>query len=98
MYAIRMGCTQGFSQSKEAWVAFEEARTVFSDDSALFMADPDHSIEEERFLLLGLSCRLRILLVVHCERGSREGELAIRIISSRPATRHEERQYLRRAT
>jgi hypothetical protein len=77
-------------------VAFEEARTVFSDVSALFMTDPDHSIEEERFLLLGLSCHLRILLVVHCERESRDGDLVIRIISSRPATQREEQQYLGR--
>lgn len=75
-------------------VAFEEARSVFSDASALFMSDPDHSSTEDRFLLLGLSCHLRILLVVHCERESNDGELLIRIISSRPATQREERQYL----
>lgn len=79
-------------------VAFEEARSVFSDVSALFMADPDHSQDEERFLLLGLSCHVRILLVVHCERSTVDGELVIRIISSRPATKSEERQYLGRAS
>jgi hypothetical protein len=78
-------------------VSFEEARTVFSDASALFMEDPDHSHAEDRFLLLGLSCHLRILLVVHCERESHDGELLIRIISSRPATQREERQYYGRA-
>ena len=45
------------------------------------MSDPEHSSTEDRFLLLGLSCHLRILLVVHCERESHDGELLIRIIS-----------------
>ena len=47
-------------------VSFEEARTVFSDEAALFMPDPAHSEEEERFLLLGASRGLRLLMVVHC--------------------------------
>lgn len=71
-------------------IGFEEAQTVFEDEEALLMADPDHSVEEERFILLGLSSSLRVLVVVHCEheRGS-----VIRIISARKAYRLERAQY-----
>jgi uncharacterized protein len=71
-------------------VSFDEAETVFSDDSALVLDDPDHSDEEDRFLLLGLSAALRVLLVVHCYR--REGAV-IRLISARKATSTERAQY-----
>jgi uncharacterized protein len=71
-------------------VSFEEARTVFSDDQAILIADPEHSDEEERFVLLGLSSTLRVLTVVHCYRASDE---VIRIISARKATRSERAQY-----
>jgi uncharacterized protein len=47
-------------------VSFEEARTVFFDDDALLRSDEDHSDEEDRFVLLGLSATLRLLLVCHC--------------------------------
>jgi len=70
-------------------VSFEEAQSVFFDEDALFMADPDHSEEEERFLLLGLSARLRFLVVCHCVREEQE----IRIISARKATKKEKGQY-----
>lgn len=69
-------------------VGFEEAVTVFWDENALLIADPEHSDDEDRFILLGISERLRLLVVVHCERGSN-----IRIISARQATRNERRQY-----
>ncbi len=74
-------------------VSFEEASTVFHDEQALLVADPDHSSEEDRFALLGLSARLRVLVVVHTYR--REDE-TIRIISARNATRPERAQYVRR--
>ena len=77
------------SNERKHGVSFEEAQTVFFDDEALFMADPDHSEEEERFLLLGLSAKLRILMVCH---GVREEE-EIRIISARKGTKQERRQY-----
>jgi len=80
---------------KKHGVGFEEARTVFSDPDALLLEDPDHSVEEERFLLLGTSCHWRLLLVVHCERHPGADELVVRIISSRPATRTEAKQYRR---
>lgn len=71
-------------------VAFEEAETVFSDEYALLLDDPGHSADEERFILLGLSARFRILVVVHCYRESDE---VIRIISARKATRPEQAAY-----
>src|SRR4029077_13862116 len=67
-------------------VGFEEAQTAFFDEHARFQADPDHSQSEERFLLLGMSARFRILVVCHCFRSADE---EIRIISARKATKAE---------
>jgi uncharacterized protein len=74
-------------------VSFDEASTSFLDENALLIDDPDHSGEEDRFILLGLSSSLRILLVCHCYR-AKEG--LIRIISARKADRQERQDYLRR--
>jgi uncharacterized DUF497 family protein len=74
-------------------VSFAEAETVFADEHALLIDDPDHSTEEDRFLLLGLSARLRILVVTHTYR---EAEAVIRIISVRKATRRERNIYNQR--
>lgn len=71
-------------------VSFEYAQTVFADERARLIDDPDHSEEEERFLLQGLSSTLRLLVVAHCYRA--EGNL-IRIISARKATPDEQRYY-----
>jgi uncharacterized DUF497 family protein len=71
-------------------VSFEEAKTVFYDDYARLIADPDHSQQEERFLLLGLSEQFRLLLVCHCYRDA-GGQL--RIISARKANKSEQQQY-----
>ena len=71
-------------------VSFEEAQTVFSDDAALLLDDPDHSAEGDRFLLLGLSAALRLLVVVHCYRAE---DGIIHLISARKATRSERAQY-----
>lgn len=71
-------------------VSFEDAQSVFSDERALLIDDPDHSEEEERFVLLGLSQSLRLLVVVHCYRA--EGRL-IRIISARKADADEQSIY-----
>ena len=71
-------------------VSFEEAQTVFFDENALEFFDPDHSEDEDRFLMLGMSFRFRILLVCHCLRQS--GNM-IRIISARKATRKEQNRY-----
>ena len=71
-------------------VSFEEARTVFFDERAVEFYDDQHSEWEQRSLLLGLSVRLRILLVCHCVR---KGGGVIRIISARKATATEQRHY-----
>lgn len=71
-------------------VSFEDAQSVFSDERALLIDDPDHSEEEDRFVLLGLSQSLRLLVVVHCYRA--EGRV-IRIISARKADADEQSIY-----
>ena len=71
-------------------VSFEDAKSVFSDERALLIDDPDHSEEEDRFVLLGLSHSLRLLVVVHCYR--EEGHV-IRIISARKADADEQSVY-----
>ena len=78
---------------KKHGVSFEEAQTVFDDEEALRIFDPDHSEDEDRFILLGLSERLRLLIVCHCYR---EDDEAIRIISARKATGKESSAYARR--
>ena len=82
----------GLNQRKHG-ISFEEAMTVFSDEHALLIDDPDHSQHEERFLLLGLSSSLRTMVACHCYRGSRD---IIRIISARRATGPERARYNRR--
>ena len=77
---------------KKHGVSFEEAESVFFDEKAREFFDPNHSDEEDRFLLVGQSYRLRILLICHCYR---EGERIIRIISARRATRAERSAYQR---
>ena len=62
--------------------------TVFWDEDALIINDPDHSEDEDRFILLGMSENLRILVVIYCERGD-----TIRLISARTATKQERKQY-----
>lgn len=70
-------------------VLFDEAKTVFYDENALCIDDPDHSEEEERFIILGTSVKANLLVVCHCIRF---GEV-IRIISARKATKSEMKQY-----
>ncbi|MFH0800939.1 MAG: BrnT family toxin [bacterium] len=74
-------------------ISFEEAQTVFVDENALLLHDPDHSHEEDRFILLGLGSGFRILVVCHCYRKS---DKVIRIISARKATRLEQKYYWER--
>jgi hypothetical protein len=75
---------------KKHGVSFSVAKTAFFDENARVIADPDHSDEEYRFILLGLSSQLRLLVVCHCYR---EDEDTIRIISARKATHPEQRAY-----
>ncbi|MBI5548888.1 MAG: BrnT family toxin [Deltaproteobacteria bacterium] len=74
-------------------VAFEEAQSVFADERGLLVHDRDHSEGEDRFVLLGFSSALRMLVVCHCYRGEDD---VIRIISARKADRRERAQYVQR--
>ena len=78
------------SNKKKHKVSFEEAKYVFYDDNALLISDPDHSENEDRFILLGISNKLRILVVVHMYK---ESDGIIRIISARKATKRETSYY-----
>ncbi|OGV68926.1 MAG: hypothetical protein A2283_16775 [Lentisphaerae bacterium RIFOXYA12_FULL_48_11] len=71
-------------------VSFEEGSTVFADENARLKHDPDHSQEEDRFILLGFSAKLRLLIVCHAYR---ENDKVIRIISARKAIPNERKQY-----
>ena len=75
---------------KKHGVSFEEAKTVFNDEHALLIHDPDHSEQEDRFILLGMSYRARTLIVCHCYK---ETKGIIRIISARVASKKEQDQY-----
>ncbi len=77
---------------KKHHISFEEARSVFYDDNALLIDDPEHSETEERFIILGNSFAANLLVVCHCYR---ESETVIRIISARKATKNESEQYYR---
>ena len=70
-------------------VSFDEASTVFADENARLKHDPDHSQEEDRYILLGISAKLRMLIVCHVYRE----EQIIRLVSARKATRNEHKQY-----
>jgi len=78
------------ANAKKHGVTFEEAKSAFSDERAKLIDDPDHSEDEDRFILLGLSGSLRLLVVCHCYR--MEGNV-IRIISARKATSEETKFY-----
>ena len=78
------------ANQKKHGVSFQEAQTVFHDENARLIDDPDHSEEEQRFILLGLSSKLRILIVCHCYRAE---DTLIRIISARKADKKERKQY-----
>ena len=81
-----MGQTEGKGYS------FDEARAVFYDESAIQFFDPDNSENEDRFILLGISFKLGVLVVCHCFR---ESETVVRIISARMADSEEEDEYWR---
>jgi uncharacterized DUF497 family protein len=83
---------KAISNAKKHGVTFEEAKSVFLDDQAKLIPDPDHSDAEERFVLLGYSTQLKLLVVCHCYRAAGR---KIRLISARKATRHEAKAYER---
>ena len=80
---------KSLANKRKHGVSFEEARTVFYDEDAIQFDDPDHSENENRFIMVGMSFKLRVLVVFHCER---DGDI-IRIISARKAVRHEMKYY-----
>jgi uncharacterized DUF497 family protein len=84
---------KNIANQKKHRVSFEEAQTAFVDENALLIYDPDHSDEEDRFVLLGLSAKLRTLVVCHCYQKSND---CVKIISARKATRREQNNYWER--
>ena len=78
------------ANAKKHGVSFEDARTAFYDETAMVFHDPDHSSEEDRFILLGMSVRAGVLVVCHCMRDS---DSIVRIISARRADKQEESDY-----
>jgi uncharacterized DUF497 family protein len=75
---------------KEHKVSFQEAETVFYDPNAKIIHDPDHSVDEDRFIILGISKLLKLLVVCHCYK---ENDDIIRIITARKATKKETMEY-----
>ena len=82
--------TKNLGNIRKHKISFEEAQTVFYDPEAKLIADPDHSDEEDRFIILGLSKMLHLLVVCHCYK---ENDETIRIISARKATKAESKSY-----
>lgn len=83
-----MGCSKGGREPAEAWVSFAEAATAFGDPLSITIADPDHTVTETRFILIGRSRNDHLVVVAHMERGD-----TIRLISARPASRRERDRY-----
>jgi uncharacterized DUF497 family protein len=79
------------SNAAKHGITFDEAKSVFYDENALIIPDPDHSIAEERFVIMGMSSSLRVLVVVHCLRKNNQ---VIRIISARKAGTKEKQPYM----
>ncbi|OQB53025.1 MAG: hypothetical protein BWX99_02441 [Deltaproteobacteria bacterium ADurb.Bin151] len=92
MISFRWDDRKNEANKKKHGVSFSEAKTVFYDENAIRYFDPDHSDDEDRFLMVGLSQKIRVIVVCHCFR---EEDSAIRIISARKATRSEEDNYWR---
>ena len=78
------------ANKKKHNVSFEEAKTVFYDDNARLIHDPYHSETEDRYILLGMSNNIKLLIVIHTYKAQDE---IIRIISARKATKKETKQY-----
>lgn len=92
MLAIRFkwDAAKASANVRKHGIDFQEAKSVFADERARLIADPDHSKDEDRFVLLGLSASLRLLVVCHCYR---DADSTIRIISARRATSSEVKLY-----
>ncbi len=92
MYLFDWDDTKNKKNITKHGISFEEASTVFLDERALMFDDPEHSEEEERFLLLGMSEDANLCIVCHCYRKS---DTVIRLISARKATKKEKERYAR---
>ncbi len=90
MFVFEWDESKAKSNFKKHGVSFEEAQSVFFDENARIVPDSEHSDDEDRFILLGISANVRILTVCHCYR---QDEKTVRIISARKATNHEAKQY-----
>ena len=82
--------SQASLNKKKHGISFDEAKTVFFDENAKVIHDPEHSDDEERFIILGLSVNVRMLVIIHCYR---KNDSIIRLISARKATQNESMQY-----
>jgi len=80
--------TKDSANQRKHGVGFAEAITVFDDPLSITIPDPDHAVDEERFVIVGMSSQRSLLIVVHTIRGER-----IRLISARSATKHERHTY-----
>jgi uncharacterized protein len=87
-YLFEWDTEKAAANAEKHGVTFDEASTVFGDPLAILIPDPDHSVAKERYVLLGMSSRHRLLVVAHAERPPRT-----RMISARRATRKERRTY-----
>ncbi|HOY66431.1 MAG TPA: BrnT family toxin [Candidatus Ozemobacteraceae bacterium] len=90
MFTFEWDENKSEANRKKHGVTFDEASTVFNDDYARIIDDPDHSELESRFVILGFSIEKKLLMVCHCYR---ENEKVIRLISARKATKSEANQY-----
>ena len=90
MIQFEWDTTKAASNLKKHGISFDEAKSVFYDEFAVQFYDDGHSDDKDRFLMLGLSCESKILLVCHCERDSGH---TIRIVSARKATKNERKHY-----
>ncbi len=88
--SLHLGFSEGQAQREKAWRVVRGSPDDLYDDNARFESDPDHSEDEDRFILMGMSTKLRILVVCHCYRSDDE---EIRLISARKATKRERKQY-----
>jgi uncharacterized DUF497 family protein len=90
MIKFEWDATKAAANLKKHLVSFEEAKSIFFDEFSVQFFDDDHSFDEERFLMLGMSSGAKLLIVCHCER---EHGAVIRIISARKATKRESAFY-----
>ena len=92
MYFFDWDEDKNITNIKKHGISFDEAKTVFFDERAILFDDPEHSEDEERFLLLGMSEEANLCIVCHCYR---ESDTVIRLISARKATKKESDRYVR---